>query len=66
MVNETQYKQQAYQQGAAEVLRISRSGREASSGLEKQMPRISLWASMSPEDQAKAAILVSQNDTFYW
>jgi len=65
MVNETQYKQQAYRQGA-EVLGISRSGREASSGLEKQMPRISLWASMSPEDQAKAAILVSQNDTFYW
>ncbi len=65
MVNETQYKPQAYQQGAG-VLRVSGNVRGSSSGLEKHTPRISLWDSMSPEDQVRAAHLVSQNDAYYW
>jgi hypothetical protein len=48
------------------TLGASRTGRESSSGLEKHMPHVSLWDSMSPEDQAKAATLVSQNDSHYW
>lgn len=65
METDTQYKPQAYRQGIV-ALGSLRSRRESSSGLETHMPRVSLWDSMNPEDRARAAALVIQNDSLYW